>query len=186
MLSVLNDAARLCDGVSRREWLRIGGLSWLGMSLPGLRRSRPAVASAPTTRSFGRARSCILLFLSGGPPQHETFDPKPDAPAELRSPFKPIPTNVPGVRFCELLPRTASMADRLTIIRSMTTEIHSHSSSGYYMLTGFPHPAGQLEVPAATMFHMLGIDPAGDFNDRLGRTHFLAHAGTPISELVNA
>ena len=67
--------------------------------------------------TFGRAKNVIFLWLQGGPPQHETFDPKPNAPAEIRGPFRPIATNVPGIRFCELLPRTARHADKLAIVR---------------------------------------------------------------------
>ena len=78
----------------------------------------------------------MFIFLSGGHPQHETFDPKPDAPAEMRGPFQPIDTNVPGVRFCELLPRTARVADRLCILRSLATDDNTHGSSAYYYYTG--------------------------------------------------
>ena len=76
-------------GFRRREWLRAGGLGALGLSLPALWK---ASAAGPAARpaSFGRAKSCILLFLTGGPPQHETFDPKPDAPLEIRGTFRPI------------------------------------------------------------------------------------------------
>ena len=70
-------------------------------------------AAPASERSFGRAKNVIFLYLAGGPPQHETFDPKPDAPAEIRGPFNSIRTNIPGIHFCELLPRTAAIADRL-------------------------------------------------------------------------
>ena len=88
-------------------------------------------------RSKRRAhRNCIFLWLQGGPPQHETFDPKPDAPAEIRGEFRPIRTNVPGIDFCELLPRTARIADRLAIVRSISTRSDLHDASGYWILTG--------------------------------------------------
>jgi hypothetical protein len=135
---------------SRREVLRAGGLSCLGLSLSGLLRSqaRAGTATREAGRNFGRAKSCIVLYLTGGPPQHETFDPKPDAPVEVRGEFRPIRTTVPGVHFCELLPRTAKVADRLAVIRSMATDNNSHTASGYWMLTGYQHPA-KVEVSAS-------------------------------------
>src|SRR5580765_2128764 len=150
MFSLGSETARLCEGITRREMLRVGGLSLLGLSLPTLLRNQARAATASTVQgaSFGRAKSCIILFMGGGPPQHETFDPKPDAPLEIRGEFRSIRTKVPGVHFCELLPHTAQIADRITVIRSMTTDINSHSASGYWMLTGYPHPAGQAETPA--------------------------------------
>jgi len=80
--------------------------------------------------------------LQGGPPQHETFDPKPGAPVDIRGPFKPIATNVPGIRYCELLPRTARHADKLAVIRSLSTRDDNHDVSGYWLLTGYPYGPG--------------------------------------------
>src|SRR5262249_24082764 len=105
----------------------------LGLSLPSLLENR---AKATGT---GRAKSCIVLFLMGGPPQHSTWDPKPDAPAEIRGEFGPIDTNVPGIRFASLLPNLARHADKLCVLRGMSTGDNAHSSSGYQMLTGVPH-----------------------------------------------
>jgi hypothetical protein len=132
---------------SRREWLRLGGVGMFGLSLSHL--LAPPVRAAELARAeassrFGQAKSCILLFLAGGPPQHETFDPKPDAPTEIRDTFRSIPTSVPGTHFCETLPYTARMAHRLSVIRSMTTEIDAHSTSGAFMLTGY-EPASKVE-----------------------------------------
>jgi len=119
--------------LSRRDWLRIGGLSAFGLS--GLK-----VANAQReTASFGKAKSCIVLFLMGGPPQHETFDPKPDAPVEVRGEGQAIATNVPGIRYGHQLPRVARHADKLCILRALSTNDNAHSSSGYWMLTGQPH-----------------------------------------------
>ena len=131
-------------GLSRREWLRVGGLSALGLSLPGVLRGS---AAAARPASFGRAKSCIILFLSGGPPQHETFDPKPDAPMDIRGNFRPISTSVPGMQFCETLPHTAKVAHHLAVIRSMFTDIHSHSTSGAWMLTGYEPQSKAENVP---------------------------------------
>src|SRR6516162_147469 len=99
MLTLRARGARLCDGLTRRDVLQVGSLGLLGLSLPGLRR-----AAAGTPAPGRRARSCILLFLMGGPPQHSTWDPKPDAPAEIRGQFGPIATTVPGIQICELMP----------------------------------------------------------------------------------
>src|SRR3954462_6979529 len=98
MLQVRSLGARLCDGVTRRDVLHAGGLGLLGLSLPTLLTRRAEAATRP-----GRAKSCILLFLMGGPPQHSTWDPKPGAPAEVRGDFGPIDTTVPGLSFSELL-----------------------------------------------------------------------------------
>ena len=136
---------RLCDGLTRREWLRVGGLGALGLSLPGLLASRSQAAPAAAARSFGKAKACILFNLAGGPPQHETWDPKPDAPAELRGPFKPIASSVPGLRVCELMPKVARLAHRCAVLRAVVTGDNAHSTSGYYMLTGQPHQPKDVE-----------------------------------------
>ncbi len=144
MFTLHNRPARLCDGISRRELLRVGGLSALGLSLPALLQAR----TGPETErgragSFGRAKNVIFLWLQGGPPQHETFDPKPDAPAEIRGEFRPIRTNVPGIQIGELLPRTAALADRLAVVRSMCTHSDLHDASGYWVLTGYRYTGQQ-------------------------------------------
>lgn len=109
----------------------------LGLSLPQLIAARETQPGTPPQSStFGRAKNVIFLYLAGGPPQHETFDPKPDAPAEIRGEFQPISTNVPGIQFCEMLPRTARVADKLAVVRSMATDDNTHSSSGAWVLTG--------------------------------------------------
>ncbi|HXY35679.1 MAG TPA: DUF1501 domain-containing protein [Planctomycetaceae bacterium] len=140
MFSLLGESSRLCDGISRRELLRIGGLSVLGLSLPDLLRASQTagppkgIVNDPT---FGRAKNILYVWLQGGPPQHETFDPKPEAPAEIRGPFKPIQTNIPGIQFCELLPRIARIADKLAVVRSLHTDNDLHDASGYEVLTGY-------------------------------------------------
>jgi hypothetical protein len=151
MLSILDETARPPGGVSRREWLRIGGLTALGVSLADVLRAAAPPAARPGSGprlagdlggTFGKAKSVLFLWLQGGPPQHETFDPKPDAPVDIRGPFKPIATNVPGVRFCELLPRTARHAHRLAVLRSLSTRDDNHDVSGYWLLTGYPYGPG--------------------------------------------
>jgi len=138
------------NGLRRREWLRIGGLASLGLSLADFWRmpAKAGPVSASKPASFGRAKSCIVLFLAGGPPQHETWDPKPDAPLEICGTFRPIPTRVPGLHLCETLPHTARVAEHLAVIRSMTTDINAHSTSGAFMLTGYLPQTKAENVPA--------------------------------------
>lgn len=143
MLSFRGPAARLCEGPSRRDVLRIGGLGLFGSLLP--LPSAEAAIPRPDAPSLGRAKSCIVLFLMGGPDQHSTWDPKPDAPAEVRGPFAPIATNVPGIAFGELMPKLARQADKLCVLRAVSTGDNAHSSSGYYMLTGRPHQPMNFE-----------------------------------------
>src|SRR6185369_751725 len=140
-LSVRGPGPRLCDGMSRREALRVGGLSALGLSLPGLLAARSAARGG--VRGFGRAKSCIILWMTGGPSQHETWDPKPDAPAEVRGPFRPISTRLPGLQVCELMPRTARIVDRLCVLRGFHTNNDGHSGGTYELLTGMEHPRGK-------------------------------------------
>ena len=140
MLSLFEKSLSARSKWTRREWLRIGGLNALGLSLPTLLAADgQASVGNVAHKTFGRAKNVIYLYLGGGPPQHETFDPKPDAPAEVRGEFSPIHTNVPGIDFCELLPRTARIADKLAVCRAMTTDDNIHSTSGYWVLTGFPY-----------------------------------------------
>ena len=131
---------------SRREWLRVGGIGCLGLSLANLFES--AAQGGNRSSRFGRAKSCLIVFLSGGPPQHETFDPKPEASTDIRGEFHPIGTSVPGTHFCELLPLIARQAHELAIVRSMTSGTNSHSASGFAMFTGQRHPQAALEVAA--------------------------------------
>ncbi len=126
-------------GFNRRELMRMGGISLAGLSLSRLMEAEALAAPTSSDGSFGRAKNIIFLYLNGGPPQHETFDPKPDAPAEVRGPFNPIQTNIPGIQFCELLPRTAAIADKLAVVRSMATDDNIHSSSGHWVLTGYKY-----------------------------------------------
>jgi hypothetical protein len=134
--------------MSRREVLHAGGLGLFGLSLPELLRGRSlAAANPPVSREIlaGRAKACIVLFLMGGPPQHSTWDPKPDAAAEIRGEVSPIATSVPGLHMGELMPRLAQEADKLCVLRAVSTNDNAHSSSGYYMLTGQPHMPMNVE-----------------------------------------
>jgi hypothetical protein len=152
MLHLIGSGARLCDGVQRREFLRVGGLGLAGLALPGLFRGRAAAATA-----CAKVKSCIQLFMWGGPSQHETFDLKPRAPDGVRGLFQPIATNVPGIRICEHLPMLARMADRYVIVRSMTHTGVNHGTSAYHMLTGHIHATpGTLRHPSPNDFPSIG------------------------------
>src|SRR4051794_29081329 len=110
MLTFLDpDGARLCDGLTRREWMRVGALGAFGATLPALLGARAAAAGPH------RTKSCIVLFLLGGPPQHETWDPKPDAPKEIRGDLAPIRTATPGTLVGETMPRTARLTEKIAV-----------------------------------------------------------------------
>lgn len=150
MLRILDSGMPLCDGITRREWLRVGGLGLGGFSLAGLAgRSRATDRQVPAGRSFGRAKSIIVFGLTGGPPQHETWDPKPDAPAEIRGEFGTIASRTPGLRVGELMPRTAGLTDKFAVLRAVATGDNAHSTSGYAMLTGVPHVPRNAESSTA-------------------------------------
>jgi hypothetical protein len=122
----------------RREWLRLGfaaGLS-LGGGLPVANGAEPKASSAP---GFGRAKSVILVFANGGQSQIDMWDPKPNAPLDVRGAFSPIATAVPGVQFCEHMPRIARVADRFTLVRSLAHEDLDHGTAAYLALTGTYH-----------------------------------------------
>jgi hypothetical protein len=120
-------------------------LAAAGLTAASLPAALRASTSGASPSGGKRAKSCIVLFLTGGPPQHSTWDPKPDAPAEVRGEFGPIDTNVSGIRISSLLPKIARHADKLAILRAMSTGDNAHSSSGYYMLTGTPHVPQNVE-----------------------------------------
>ena len=117
--------------------MRIGGLMGMGLSLPVLLSQRAVGAGSST---FGRAKQVIMLFLHGGHPQQETFDPKPNGPEDVRGPFKAISTSVPGTQFCELLPELSAHAEKLAIVRSMTHGNTNHVQACLPAQTGHTHP----------------------------------------------
>ncbi|MBQ17858.1 MAG: hypothetical protein CMJ65_12110 [Planctomycetaceae bacterium] len=152
MLEIHGPAPRLCDGTTRRDALKIGSLGVTGLTLPSLMSLSQASAAARAKKesshsaSFGKAKNCIVLFLSGGASQHDTFDPKPDQPAEIRGEFSPINTSLPGLTISEHLPRTSKWMDRVALIRSMTHDSPGHAGGGYYMFTGYKYPRGEGEA----------------------------------------
>ncbi len=130
------------DGITRREWLRLGGLFGLGLTLPNR-----AQSAGTTFPGFGKAKSVLLVFTSGGQSQLDMWDPKPDAPEEVRGAFRPIRSAVPGVLLCEHLPRLARLTDRFTIVRSATHDDLDHGSASYAALTGHMHPRKSSNPP---------------------------------------
>src|SRR5688572_8881130 len=112
--------------LSRRSWLQINLLAGLGLSVPA---TAAAASSAGNARGFGRARSVILIYASGGQSQFETWDPKPEAPEEIRGEFGSIATPIAGLRVCELMPKLASLAPLYTIVRSVSHDDRDHGSA---------------------------------------------------------
>src|SRR5437763_9643965 len=127
MLNLFRTASRTCQGVSRRAFLRVGALSGLGLSLPNL-------FAAPARKNKDVSR--ILIWTLGGTSHHDTFDPKPDAPASVRGEFSSLATAVPGVRFCEVAPRMAREIRRFGLLRSLNPRNGSHGSADAIMMTG--------------------------------------------------
>src|SRR4030095_2834940 len=150
---------RTCDGWSRREFLRVGGAGILGLSLGDVLRLQ-AQAQKPSDPSkakngWGQAKSVIMIFLQGGPSHIDIWDPKPDAPSNVRGEFKPIKSVVPGIYLSETMPLLPKQMDKATLIRSMSytpAGLFNHTAAHYQMMTGYTpdrvSPSGQLEPPA--------------------------------------
>jgi hypothetical protein len=161
-----------CDGVTRRELLRIGGSAILGFTLADILGSQqrahaaePAPGAANHGPGFGRAKSVILLYLQGGPSHLDLWDPKPDAPENVRSNFSSISTRTPGLNFTEILPRLAQVTDKATMIRSMSYTpigLFNHTAAIYQMMTGYQadavSPSGQLEPPTPRDYPNFGCN----------------------------
>jgi hypothetical protein len=147
--------SRLCNGLSRRDFIRIGALAPIGLSLANLLSFEKAMAGAA---SQARAKSVILVFLGGGISHHDTFDPKPDAVEEIRGKYKPISTNVPGLQVTDLLPLMAQQMDKVTLIRSGTHENDHHETATNWVLSGrFGSPFGDYPAMGAVVAHETGF-----------------------------
>ena len=142
------DSLGFCNRVPRRRLLEVGCLSTLGLSLPEMLWARSGPGHEPAGRKFGQARSCVVIFLWGGPGQQDLWDLKPDAPAEQRGEFRPAATNVPGLQISEQLPLLCRQADKFSIVRSVTHRDFEHGSAAYTALTGHPHPKPGTNTPA--------------------------------------
>jgi hypothetical protein len=155
-----------CDGLTRRELLRVGGSSILGLSLGGFFKLQSLQASSKTgsgSPGFGKAKSVILLYLQGGPSHLDLWDPKDNVPDNVRSVFKAIDTRLPGVKFTEILPKLAQVNDKFTMLRAVSytpVGLFNHTAAIYQMLTGYTadkvSPSGQLEPPSPKDFPNLG------------------------------
>jgi Protein of unknown function (DUF1501) len=147
MIRVLGGPKRLCNGLTRRDLLHVGSLGLMGLGMPGLvpaASAGPAVAPAGGPGRFGQAKSCILLFLYGSPSQLETFDPKPDAPEQIRGEFRSIQSNVVGLDVCDRLPRLARVMDKVTVIRSVSHPFPLHGVA--YATTGVAAITAPMEL----------------------------------------
>jgi hypothetical protein len=135
MLDFFSGPLRNCEGIHRREFLQVGALTGLGLSLPTLLAGKQVLA-----KSGGQAKdvSCILIWTLGGTSHHDTFDPKPDASLSVRGEFKTIHTAVPGVRFTEVAPRLARELNRFALLRSWNPRNGSHGTADYYVMSGHP------------------------------------------------
>lgn len=149
MFAIQGPPIRLCDGISRRAVLRIGGLASTGLLWSDLLRARAADAGGKTPPRGPSAKACILIYNYGGPSHLDTWDLKPDATSEIRGEFKPSATRVPGVAITEHLPRLAALADRYAIVRSVGHRDNDHAVGAYLTLTGHSHPKNAI----------LGIEP---------------------------
>ncbi|MDB5350032.1 MAG: hypothetical protein JWN86_1279 [Planctomycetota bacterium] len=133
--------AHFCDGLTRRDFLHAGSLSLLGLSLPGLQ-SLKAQAAVPDSDV-----NCIMLFLVGGPSQLDTWDMKPAAPSEIRGPFRPIDTNVPGIQVSEIFPRLAKIMDKVSVVRSCNHQATAVHDTGHQMMQTGRLFTGGIEHP---------------------------------------
>ena len=131
MLTIQSNPRRVCSGLTRRNLLQIGGAGLFGLSLENVL----AAEEASVTLPHARAKSVLFLFLFGGPSQLETFDMKPDAPSELRGPFKSVASRTPDLRICEHLGRSAAISDKYCVVRTMTHPHNDHNAC-HYIQTG--------------------------------------------------
>ncbi len=164
MLEIGSFQARLCSGIDRRAFLRAGLLAPFAWGLPGLSESSAAAEAK-------KAKSVLVLWLWGAPSHVDTFDPKPNAPAEFRGPFSTIPTRTPGVRFSELLPQLAARSNRFTLIRSNKNFNNTHTPAGTIALTGaVDGPGGLAPNYGAIIARQRGVDDLPSFL-AIGRGH---------------
>lgn len=169
MLSIPGRPGATCDGMSRRELMRVGGAGLLGVSLANLLslEARGADSGAKKQTGFGTAKNFIFVFLQGGPSHLDIWDPKPDAPDNIRGEFKTISTKVPGVKVTEVMPNLAKVVDKTTLIRSVSytpAGLFNHTAAIYQMMTGYTpdkvSPSGQLEPPNRADYPHMGCEVA--------------------------
>jgi hypothetical protein len=165
MLTIEGKRGRLCDGYTRRELLRVGGIGLMGITLPNVLAMQEAAAaqSGGSAGAFGKAKNVIFIFLQGGPSHIDIWDPKPDAPDNIRGKFKPIPTKIAGCQISETMPLMAQQLDKATLIRSVSytpAGLFNHTAAMYQMVTGYTPdkvaPSGQLDPPMPSDFPHAG------------------------------
>jgi hypothetical protein len=157
MLRLEGNPIRLCDGVSRRSFLQIGGLAMGGLALPQILNAQQQAGGS------SQHKAVIMIFLAGGPPHQDMLDLKPDAPSEIRGEFDPIDTNVPGIQISELMPRVASMMDKFAVIRSLVGAEGRHDSfeccTGHHFNSN--QPQGGWPAMGSSLSKLFGpVDPA--------------------------
>ena len=151
---ILGRGDRRCDGVSRRDFLRVGAIGGLGLSLAGLARAEARTGKKSRTR----ARSVILLYLGGGLSHHDSFDPKPEAPAEVRGKYTTIATSVTGLRVTEMVPRLARVMHRVALVRSGAHNNDHHETATNWVLSGrFGSAFGDFPAMGAVVAHEMGF-----------------------------
>ncbi|MEX2578165.1 MAG: DUF1501 domain-containing protein [Verrucomicrobiales bacterium] len=136
---------RNCEGMGRRDFIQTGLGALGGLGLTDMLKLQTRAARSNNTR-------CILIWLDGGPSHYETFDPKPDAPSEIRGEFGTVPTAVPGVHFCDKFPQLAKTFDKFTVIRSIAHSQNNHGAGNHYLMTGRPTPV-PVGCGAVVTFH---------------------------------
>jgi hypothetical protein len=167
MLVIPGDQGKVtCDGLTRRELLRVGGSAMLGISLPQLLQMQSLTASSAGgagTPGWNRAKRVIMVYLQGGPSHLDLWDPKEDVPSDVKSPFKTIHSKVPGMETTELLPMLSQVTDKFTFLRTMSytpVGLFNHTAAIYQMMTGYTadkvSPSGQLEPPSPKDFPHVG------------------------------
>lgn len=168
MLTIPGRNGRTCEGLSRRDLIRVGGASLLGLNLPQFlqwkaQAAETGVSALKGAKGFDTAKSVLMVFLQGGPSHVDIWDPKPDAPLNIRGEFKSIKTKIPGTHISEHMPMMADQLDKCTLIRSMSytpNGLFNHTAAIYQMLTGYPpdkvSPSGQLEPPSPADFPTAG------------------------------
>ncbi len=170
MLRVLGSAKQLCDGLTRRDLLQVGGSTFGGLGLAGLLQNEAHAAAAAERGSeygFGKAKNCIVLFLYGSPSQLETFDMKPNAPLEVRGTIQPIASSLPGLDVCEHLPTLARYMDRTTVIRSVSHPYPLHGVA--YAMTGVASIDVGMELNPRDERHHPYVGSCVEYYDRIAR-----------------
>src|SRR5439155_5149578 len=184
ILRILGNNRKLCDGISRRDLIQAGALSLFGLTMGDLFRLQEAMAAAGTgatssSRTFGKAKSVLILFLYGSPGQLDTWDMKPDAPEGIRGPFKPIRTSNPSIDICEHMPRTAKWMHRVATVRTMTHDYPIHGVA--FALTGRGETDLAMETNTRDPRHWPYFGSVVDYVDTQARQR----QGRPGGDLPN-